>query len=43
LFILLPFYYVVTLPFTLCLMYLDYVADNTSGSGLNVVARKQSA
>jgi SAM-dependent methyltransferase len=40
-FLLLPFYYLVTLPFTLCFMYLDYIADNDSGTGLNVVARKR--
>ena len=40
-FLLLPFYYLVTFPFTLILMYLDYIADNTAGTGLNVVARKK--
>lgn len=37
----LPFYYVLVLPFTLPMMWLDYVADNTTGTGLNVVARKK--
>lgn len=39
-FLVLPFYYLVTFPFTLVLMVLDYKANNKSGSGLNVVARK---
>ncbi len=39
-FLLLPFYYLVTLPFTLLLMYADYVSFNSTGTGLNVVARK---
>ncbi len=39
-FLLLPFYYLVTLPFTLLLMYVDYVSVNSAGTGLNVVARK---
>jgi 2-polyprenyl-3-methyl-5-hydroxy-6-metoxy-1,4-benzoquinol methylase len=40
-FVLLPVYYLFTLPFTLVLMYLDYVSDNKAGTGLNVVARKK--
>ncbi|MFH0989467.1 MAG: class I SAM-dependent methyltransferase [bacterium] len=40
-FVLLPFYYLFTLPFTLLLMYLDYRIQNTTGTGLLVVARKQ--
>jgi 2-polyprenyl-3-methyl-5-hydroxy-6-metoxy-1,4-benzoquinol methylase len=40
-FVLLPFYYLVTLPLTLVLMYFDYIADNKTGTGLNVVARKR--
>lgn len=39
-FVLLPVYYLVTFPFTLILMYLDYRANNNAGTGLNVVARK---
>ena len=39
-FIILPFYYFITFPFTLLLMYLDYVGVNTTGTGLIVVARK---
>lgn len=40
LFIVLPFYYMVTLPIVLPLMYLDYVSENKTGTGLLVVARK---
>lgn len=40
LFLLLPFYYLPTLPFTLLLMYLDYAGANKTGSGLLVVATK---
>lgn len=40
-FLLLPFYYLVTLPFTLLLMYLDYVRENKIGTGLVVVASKK--
>ncbi len=39
-FVLLPFYYLLTLPVTLLLMLLDYRGVNPSGTGLNVVARK---
>jgi SAM-dependent methyltransferase len=38
--LLLPFYYLVTLPFTLLLMYLDYAGENRVGTGLLVVATK---
>lgn len=41
LFFLLPFYYMLTLPFTLLLMYLDYAMTNTTGTGLLVIAKKQ--
>ena len=40
-FLLLPFYYLGTLPFTLLLMYLDYVGENKKGTGLVVVASKK--
>jgi SAM-dependent methyltransferase len=40
LFLLLPFYYLLTLPFTLLLMYLDYAMINKTGSGLLVIAKK---
>ena len=39
-FLFLPIYYLVTFPFTLVLMYLDYALTNKAGTGLNVVARK---
>jgi SAM-dependent methyltransferase len=39
-FVVLPFYYLFTFPFTLIFMYLDYTANNKAGTGLNVVARK---
>ena len=39
-FILLPFYYLLTLPFTLLLMYLDYAGTNKAGTGLIVIATK---
>jgi SAM-dependent methyltransferase len=40
LFILLPFYYLITFPFTLLFMYLDYRAENKSGTGILVKVRK---
>lgn len=40
LFVLLPFYYLPTLPLTFILMFLDYTSKNKTGTGLNVVARK---
>lgn len=39
-FLVLPFYYLLTLPFTLIFMYLDYTSISSAGTGLNVVARK---
>jgi trans-aconitate methyltransferase len=39
-FVLLPFYYILTLPFILPMMWFDYRADNKTGTGLNVLARK---
>ena len=41
LFLLLPFYYLVALPIVLPLMYLDYVSENMTGTGLLVIARKR--
>ncbi|HEX2867263.1 MAG TPA: class I SAM-dependent methyltransferase [Ignavibacteriales bacterium] len=38
--ILLPIYYILTFPFTLLMMYLDYTADNKLGAGINFIARK---
>ncbi len=40
-FLLLPFYYLVVLPFVLPMMWLDYRAENSTGTGLNVVAGKK--
>jgi SAM-dependent methyltransferase len=42
-FVILPFYYVIVLPFVLPLMWLDVVLENPRGTGLNVVARKPTA
>ena len=39
-FVVLPVYYLLTLPFVLPLMALDYLFEPSSGTGLNVVARK---
>jgi SAM-dependent methyltransferase len=39
-FLLLPFYYLLTLPFTFLMMYADYSGNNKIGSGINVIARK---
>ncbi len=39
-FIILPFYYLITFPFTLIMMYLDYKSDNIVGSGINFIAKK---
>ncbi len=41
-FLLLPFYFLVTLPFTLLLMYLDFAMTNKTGTGLLVIAKKSS-
>ena len=39
-FILLPFYFLITLPFTFAMMYLDYTAKNKVGAGINFIAKK---
>jgi hypothetical protein len=39
-FILLPLYYIIVLPLVLPMMWLDYITDNKTGTGLNVVAKK---
>ena len=39
-FIILPFYYLVTFPFTLIMMNLDFLAKNRVGSGINFIAKK---
>jgi len=38
--IILPFYYLITLPFFLILNYLDVITDNKEGTGLFVIAEK---
>ncbi len=40
-FLLLPFYYILTLWFALILMWIDYVSDNKTGTGLLVAAEKK--
>jgi len=40
-FLLLPFYYLLALPFALLLMYLDYAIENKAGTSLVVVASKK--
>ena len=39
-FLLLPFYFIVTFPFTLIMMFLDYHCKNKIGSGINLLAKK---
>jgi 2-polyprenyl-3-methyl-5-hydroxy-6-metoxy-1,4-benzoquinol methylase len=39
-FILLPFYYLLTLPFTFLMMYIDYSSKNKVGAGINFIAQK---
>lgn len=39
-FIVLPVYYLITFPFTLLMMYLDFINDNKIGSGINFIAKK---
>jgi 2-polyprenyl-3-methyl-5-hydroxy-6-metoxy-1,4-benzoquinol methylase len=39
-FILLPFYYLLTLPFTFLMMYVDYSGNNKIGAGVNLIAKK---
>jgi SAM-dependent methyltransferase len=38
--IILPFYYLITFPFTFIMMYFDYSGKNKIGSGINFIARK---
>lgn len=38
--IVLPFYYLITFPFTLLMMYIDYSSDNKVGAGINFIAKK---
>ena len=39
-FIVLPLYYLVTLPFTFLMMYVDYSGNNKVGAGVNFIVRK---
>ena len=39
--IILPLYYLLTFPFTLIMMNLDFVTENTIGSGINFIAKKE--
>jgi SAM-dependent methyltransferase len=38
--IVLPFYYLITFPFTLLLMLIDFRSENRIGSGINLIAKK---
>jgi len=38
--IILPVYYLLTLPFTLLMMFADYSSNNKIGSGINYIAKK---
>ena len=40
LFLILPIYYLVTLPFTFLMMYIDYSGTNKLGAGVNYIVRK---
>jgi SAM-dependent methyltransferase len=40
-FLILPFYYAIALPIFLPMMWMDYHSENSTGTGLNVVARKK--
>jgi len=39
-FLLLPFYYLITLPFTFVMIFIDYSSNNKIGSGINFIAKK---
>ena len=39
-FILLPFYYLITLLFTFLMMFIDYSSVNKTGAGINFIAKK---
>ncbi len=39
-FLILPVYYLVTFPFTLIMMYTDYLTNNKIGAGINFIVRK---
>ncbi|MCK6606548.1 MAG: methyltransferase domain-containing protein [Ignavibacteriaceae bacterium] len=40
-FLILPFYYLLTLPFTLIMMQMDFGSENSVGSGINFIAQKK--
>jgi len=40
-FIILPLYYLITFPLTLIMMYLDFMKENQTGSGINFIAKKK--
>jgi hypothetical protein len=40
--IILPVYYLLTLPFTLLMMLLDFSSENKIGSGINFIAVKEN-
>jgi 2-polyprenyl-3-methyl-5-hydroxy-6-metoxy-1,4-benzoquinol methylase len=40
-FLILPLYYLLTLPFTFFMMYVDYSGKNKIGSGVNLIAKKE--
>jgi SAM-dependent methyltransferase len=40
LFVLIPIYYIITLPFTFIFMWIDYKSENKIGSGIILIARK---
>ena len=42
-FIILPFYYILTLPLTLIMMYIDYSRKNEVGTGINFIVVKSAA
>jgi len=39
--VLLPLYYIITFPFTLIMMNLDFACDSKTGSGINFIAKKE--
>jgi hypothetical protein len=41
-FIILPVYYLLTLPFTLVMMWLDFTGKNKIGTGINFIAKKNN-
>jgi SAM-dependent methyltransferase len=39
--LILPLYYLLTFPFTLIMMYLDFTTESKTGSGINFIAKKE--